>query len=90
MQGAPARPCGLALMGHEDAGCGRRAILESLNLVSVDPADWREIAGDRTMKIFDKPTFLGVRDASESIGAIGEAPFQAAEAVRRLLSLNTC
>ena len=77
-------------MGHEDAGCGRRAILESLNLLSPDRRDQREIAGDRTMKFFDKSTFLGVRDASESIGAIGEAPFQAAEAVRRLLSLNTC
>ena len=41
------------------------------------------------MKIFEKSTFLGVRDAFESIGAIGEAPFQAVQPARRLQPLNT-
>ena len=30
VQGAPARPCGLALMGHEAAGRGRRTILDAM------------------------------------------------------------
>ena len=42
------------------------------------------------MKIFKTCTFLDVRDASGSNGAIGEAPFQAVQPARRLFILITC
>ena len=42
------------------------------------------------MKTFETSTFLDVRDASGSNGAIGEAPFQAVQPARRLFYLIWC